>query len=267
MGLLPKRGNRVEGEVRSPARTCSAVRRGDARPAGPDLAMIFQDPLQLAQPGRPDRPPGGRGARAAQGHVAQGAMAGGPEMLDKVGIPDPNRRLEGLPAPDVRRHAPARPHRHGPGVRAAPAHRRRADDRPRRDDPGADPDTPQEPRRGDRHRPDHDHARPRRRRRALRRGQRPLRRAHRRARRAAPALRAPAPPLHARPARIHPQARGRSRRAAQPDPRLGGRQPAVDERLRLHPAVPQRHRDVPSADARSWWRTTAVPCAASTPWR
>ena len=56
-----------------------------------------------------------------------------------VGIPDPERRLQGLPARAVGRHGPAGDDRHGARLRAGAAHRRRADDRPRRDDPGPDP--------------------------------------------------------------------------------------------------------------------------------
>ncbi len=82
-----------------------------------------------------------------------------------VNMPEPERRVDAVSAPDVRRHAPARDDRDGAGLRPAAADRRRADHRARRHHPGADPgpDARAEgkDRRGDRP----DHARPRRRRR------------------------------------------------------------------------------------------------------
>ena len=56
-----------------------------------------------------------------------------------VGMPRPDERAARLPAPAVRRTAPARHDRDGAGLRAEAADRRRADHRARRDDPGPDP--------------------------------------------------------------------------------------------------------------------------------
>jgi ABC-type dipeptide/oligopeptide/nickel transport system ATPase component len=49
------------------------------------------------------------------------------EMLDRVQIPAPERRIEGIPPPAFRRHAPAGHDRHGAGLRSRDADRRRAD--------------------------------------------------------------------------------------------------------------------------------------------
>ena len=99
------------------------------------------------------------------------------ELLELVGIPAPERRRRRVPAPALRRHAPARDDRDGGRVRPEGADRRRADDRARRDDPGGDPRPaarhPRAPRHGDRA----DHARPRRRRRHRRPGRGHVRRA------------------------------------------------------------------------------------------
>ena len=191
MGLLPQRGNRVEGEVDLRRhRPADAVADADARPARPRHRDDLPGPAVVAEPGRPDRPAGHRGAGAAPRPVRARRRRRRPrELLERVGIPDPERAAQGLPAPALRRHAAARADRDGAGLRAAAADRRRADHRARRDHPGADPGAAQGAGRGHRHRADHDHPRPRRRRRAVRRGQRALRRPDRRARRPAPAVR------------------------------------------------------------------------------
>ena len=140
MGLLPRRGNRVEGaghlRGHQPAR---ARREGHARAARPRHRDDLPGPAELAEPGRAGRAAGHRGARAAPRDVAQGRPAGGPRPARAGRHPRPRPAAEGLPAPDERRHAPARADRHGAGVQPAAAHRRRADHRPRRHHPGADP--------------------------------------------------------------------------------------------------------------------------------
>ena len=124
----------------------------------------------------------------------------------------PERRgaAQRLPAPVLRRDAPARDDRDGAGVRAEAPDRRRADDGARRHDPGADPRPPARARRRAGHGADPDHARPRRRRRHVRARERHVRGhvhgdGHGRA-----ALRAPAAPVHARPAAERPAARRRA---------------------------------------------------------
>ena len=45
------------------------------------------------------------------------------EMLAKVGIPQPEHRIDVYPHRTVRRHAPARHDRHGPGVQSEDPYR------------------------------------------------------------------------------------------------------------------------------------------------
>ena len=72
-------------------RRCATCAAGTSR-------MIFQDPLSSLNPVDPDRRAGRRGAGAAPGHDQErGAARGGRELLDAVGIPDPDRRLKEYP--------------------------------------------------------------------------------------------------------------------------------------------------------------------------
>jgi peptide/nickel transport system ATP-binding protein len=143
---------------------------------GRDIAMIFQDPLSSLNPVVPIGVQVTEVLERHRGKSRKEAMPLAGDLLKKVGIPDPNRRLKDYP------------HQLSGGMRqraliamalacaATSAHRRRAHDGARRDDPGADPRPAQGARRGHRHGAHHDHPRPRRRRRAVRRGQRALRR-------------------------------------------------------------------------------------------
>ena len=106
---------------------------------GRDIAMIFQDPLSSLNPVVPIGIQVTEVLERHRGHVAARRPAEARDLLDRVGIPDPEPAAEGVPAPAVRRHAPARADRDGAGLQAPAAHRRRADHRAGRDDPGADP--------------------------------------------------------------------------------------------------------------------------------
>ena len=98
MRLLPQRGNTVTGSVRFAGEellTLSDAQMRDRR--GAELAMIFQDPLSSLNPVVPlglqvtevlQRHKGMRGQRATNRAT---------ELLDKVGIPDPTRRLTDYP--------------------------------------------------------------------------------------------------------------------------------------------------------------------------
>jgi peptide/nickel transport system ATP-binding protein len=98
MGLLPKRGVRVGGEVHfdgDDLLTLPPERMRDIR--GQDIAMVFQDPMSSLNPVVPI------GIQVTEvlhrhqdlrGDVARAAAA---ELLARVGIPDPTRRLKEYP--------------------------------------------------------------------------------------------------------------------------------------------------------------------------
>jgi peptide/nickel transport system ATP-binding protein len=98
MGLLPQRGVRVEGEVffgGTDLLKQSAEQMRDRR--GRDLGMIFQDPLSSLNPVVPI---GLQVTEVLERHRGLSRKAANPlakEMLDKVGIPDAQRRLKDYP--------------------------------------------------------------------------------------------------------------------------------------------------------------------------
>src|SRR5690349_16640819 len=98
MGLLPTRGVTVEGEVLFNGADLlkeSADQMRDRR--GRDLGMIFQDPLSSLNPVVPI---GLQVTEVLERHRGLSRKAARPiarEMLDKVGIPDPDRRLKDYP--------------------------------------------------------------------------------------------------------------------------------------------------------------------------
>ncbi len=98
MGLLPRRGVRVEGAVLYGGKNLlqeSDEQMRDRR--GRDLGMIFQDPLSSLNPVVPI---GLQVTEVLERHRGLSRKAATPlarEMLDKVGIPDPVRRLKDYP--------------------------------------------------------------------------------------------------------------------------------------------------------------------------
>ncbi len=98
MGLLPQRGVKVEGEVfygDTDLLKQSADQMRDRR--GRDLGMIFQDPLSSLNPVVPI---GLQVTEVLERHRGLSRKAASPlakEMLDKVGIPDAQRRLKDYP--------------------------------------------------------------------------------------------------------------------------------------------------------------------------
>ena len=186
--------------------------------------MIFQDPLSSLNPVVPDRDAGHRGAGAAPRDEAARRPCTRPrDLLDPVGIPDPKRRLKEYP------------HQLSGGMRQRALIAMALACRPRlliADEPTTALDVTiqaqilallKELVVEHRHRADHDHARSRRRGRAVRRGQRAVRRPGRRAGRPARAVRA------ARGTRTPTACWARSRgwtpprgERLHPDPGLGG---------------------------------------------
>src|SRR4051794_36064591 len=98
MGLLPKRGNRVTGQVffeDTDLLKLSPNQMRDRR--GRDIGMIFQDPLSSLNPVIPI---GLQVAEVLQRHRGQDrkeSERNARDLLDAVGIPDPDRRLKEYP--------------------------------------------------------------------------------------------------------------------------------------------------------------------------
>lgn len=98
MGLLPQRGVRVEGEVLYNGvdlLKLSPAQKRDRR--GAELGMIFQDPLSSLNPVVPI---GIQVTEVLERHrkiSRKAAMPLAREMLERVGIPDPDRRLKDYP--------------------------------------------------------------------------------------------------------------------------------------------------------------------------
>ena len=105
-----------------------------------EIAIIFQEPMTSLNP---VYTVGEQIAEVIRAHERLGRDARrwtkAVEMLELVQIPNPQRRVQRLSAPVLRRHAPARDDRHGAVVQSQAPDRRRADDRARRHHPGADP--------------------------------------------------------------------------------------------------------------------------------
>ncbi len=98
MQLLPERGNTVSGSVTfegTELLSLSASKMRDKR--GAEMAMIFQDPLSSLNP---VIALGVQVAEVLQRHKGmkkKKATTAAEQMLGKVGIPDPNRRLDEYP--------------------------------------------------------------------------------------------------------------------------------------------------------------------------
>jgi peptide/nickel transport system ATP-binding protein len=98
MGLLPRRGNTVTGEVFFEETDLLSLRPDDMRDRrGRDIGMIFQDPLSSLNPVIPIGVQVAEVLERHQGRSRQQALRGARELLDAVGIPDPMRRLEEYP--------------------------------------------------------------------------------------------------------------------------------------------------------------------------
>ena len=85
---------------------------------GNDITIIFQEPMTSLNPLHTIEKQIGEIIALHQGLTGEKARARIVELLDQVGIPDPESRLAQLSAPALRRPAPARHDRHGAGQRA-----------------------------------------------------------------------------------------------------------------------------------------------------
>ena len=98
MGLLPKRGATVSGTVEyegTDLLRLSDKQMRDRR--GRDLGMVFQDPLSSLNPVIPIGLQVTEVLERHQGMARKRAMVEAADLLDKVGIPDPKRRLSEYP--------------------------------------------------------------------------------------------------------------------------------------------------------------------------
>ena len=98
MGLLPARGNTVEGTVLFEGTDLLRLGRSEMRDRrGRDLGMIFQDPLSSLNPVVPIGIQVTEVLERHRGMSRKAAIPVARGMLDKVGIPDPDRRLTEFP--------------------------------------------------------------------------------------------------------------------------------------------------------------------------
>jgi peptide/nickel transport system ATP-binding protein len=98
MGLLPKRGNAVTGEVFFDGEDLLALSAADMRDRrGRDVGMIFQDPLSSLNPVVPIGIQVAEVLQRHRGQDKQQSMREAGELLTAVGIPDPQRRLREYP--------------------------------------------------------------------------------------------------------------------------------------------------------------------------
>ena len=98
MGLLPRKGVRVEGEVRFDGRDLLAARRDElSNLRGREMAMVFQDPMTSLNPVVPI---GTQVTEVLLRHTdatRSEAREEAEQLLRRVGIPDPGRRLTEYP--------------------------------------------------------------------------------------------------------------------------------------------------------------------------
>jgi peptide/nickel transport system ATP-binding protein len=98
MGLLPRRAATVTGAARFEGTDLLGLSRGDMRRRrGRDLAMVFQDPLSSLNPVVPIGLQVTEVLKRHRGMRGDAAEREAAELLDKVGIPDPSRRLSEYP--------------------------------------------------------------------------------------------------------------------------------------------------------------------------
>ena len=80
--------------------------------------MVFQDPMSSLNPVVPVGTQVTEVLRRHQDISRSDARDEAEDLLRRCGIPDPGRRLQGVPAPALRRHAAARADRDRPGLQA-----------------------------------------------------------------------------------------------------------------------------------------------------
>ncbi len=98
MRLLAKRGNKVSGSVRFEGTDLLRLSDREMRDRrGRDLGMVFQDPLSSLNPVIPIGLQITEVLERHRGMSRKAASTEAVDLLDKVGIPDPSRRLSEYP--------------------------------------------------------------------------------------------------------------------------------------------------------------------------
>ncbi len=98
MGLLPKRGVEVSGQVRYGGRDLLALSDGAmSKLRGSDIAMVFQDPISSLNPVVPIGVQVTEVLLAHTRTTKKAARAEAVDLLKRCGIPDPERRLKEYP--------------------------------------------------------------------------------------------------------------------------------------------------------------------------
>ncbi len=155
--------------LRAAATCCRPTRRPCARPRARDLVRL-PGADDVAEPGVHGRAADRRGAAPPPRARPRGGARPHGRAARAGGHPRPDAARRRVPAPALRRHAPARDDRDGGRLQPEGADRRRADHRARRDDPGGHPRPDARHPRAARHRDHAHHPRPRRGRRRRRPG-------------------------------------------------------------------------------------------------
>jgi peptide/nickel transport system ATP-binding protein len=98
MGLLPKRGRTLGGEVNFDGRQLLSMPDDQLRDLrGREMAMVFQDPLSSLNPVIPIGKQVTEVLTRHRGMDGAAAREEAADLLRRVGIPDPNRRLREYP--------------------------------------------------------------------------------------------------------------------------------------------------------------------------
>ena len=98
MGILPKNGKVVEGSVMFQGNDLTKYsERQMQQVRGSEIAMIFQDPMTSLNPVYKIGKQVGEGLRLHRGYSKQEALKRATELLDLVGIPEPEKRVNEYP--------------------------------------------------------------------------------------------------------------------------------------------------------------------------
>jgi peptide/nickel transport system ATP-binding protein len=137
LGLLPRENSIVDpgSRIEFAGRNIVELPMAELRSLrGAQISMIFQEPMTSLNPVFTVGYQLTEVLRLHMGMRPAQARKRAIELLDEVGIPDPEYKVNAYPVADVGRPAAARDDRDGDRVRAEAPDRRRADDRARRHD-------------------------------------------------------------------------------------------------------------------------------------